>query len=155
MCILKGYWRGSMWPHKLQWTIVSKLLLTGVQQGNPGQCLQTVLWWKYRRKARLEATWGICFKIECWCSIFQGANSFSTGIVLRDYQGAFVEAKNLCLPVPAFIFEAEAIRIREALSWLMSWQHPKLCIELDSLVTMQAIQDKGNQLKVGLVICSW
>lgn len=59
------------------------------------------------------------------------------------------EGKVTRLSEPASVFEAEAIGVQEALSWIMTRQHPRVVIETDSYLTVQALQrDTINHLEV-------
>lgn len=59
---------------------------------------------------------------------------FTVGMVLRDHDGSFIAGKTLCLQAPDSVFEAEAIGVREALSWVSNQQlqDKKISIETDS-----------------------
>lgn len=61
-------------------------------------------------------------KLNVDASFDPGATKFSVGMVIRDSEGSFVEGRSMTLPRPASIYEAECIGVREALSWLMSYQ---------------------------------
>lgn len=85
--------------------------------------------------------------------MFPGALEFTIGMVLRDHRGVFLEGRNLTLPCPLSVFEAECIGVREALSWIMSRQERRGVVETDSLLTAAAIRGAmGNVLEVGHVI---
>lgn len=60
---------------------------------------------------------------------------------MRDHDGTFVAGKTLCLQAPDSVFEAEAIGVREPLSWVSDQQleNKKVYIETDSHLTVQAI----------------
>lgn len=74
-------------------------------------------------------------------------------MILKDHQCNFILGKNLRFPGPSFIFKAETVGVKEALSWLMIRQYTLVHIDTNSLMTVQEIQGKGdNRLEVGLVI---
>lgn len=88
-------------------------------------------------------------------SVFKNAQSFTVGMVMRNYLGEFLAGKNLCLPMSDSVFEAEALGVREALSWIKDHQihDSKVLIETDSLLTTKAITgDKVNCLEVGEIV---
>lgn len=93
------------------------------------------------------------FKVNVDASVFPGALVFSVGMVIRDHKGVFLEGRNLSLPCPSSLVEAECIGVREALSWVMIRQEKRVVVETDSLLTVAAIQSaKRNMLKVGHVV---
>ena len=74
-------------------------------------------------------------------------------MVIRDHKGSFIEGRSMTLPRPATVFEAECIGVREALSWLISYQNQTLVVETHSLLTYRALHDGDtNLLEVGHVI---
>lgn len=88
-------------------------------------------------------------------SVFEGADSFSIGMVLRDFEGRFIKGRNLCLPKPDSVFEAEALGVCEALSWIKMKAIHRAVVETDSLITVQALKrSTENQLEVGHVLQS-
>ena len=94
-------------------------------------------------------------KLNVDASVHPGAQSFKVGMVLRDHMGSFVAGKTLCLPGQVSVFEAEAIGMDEALSWILSRPLHRTVIETDSLLTVQAItKTEAIRLEVGNVIDS-
>lgn len=78
-----------------------------------------------------------------------GVNSFSIGMVLRGHDGVFVAGKTSRFSAADYVFEAESIGVREALSWIYdnNLQNENVVIESDSLITVNAIHRKeGSQL---------
>lgn len=74
---------------------------------------------------------------------------------MRDHKGDFIAGKNLRLPGKVSVFEAEAMGVREALSWIgeQNVNGATVVLELDSLLTMQAVNGHtSNLLEVGEVI---
>lgn len=49
---------------------------------------------------------------------FEGSNSFSIDMVLRNYKGTFIAGKNLRLSKSNSVFESEAMGVYEMLSWI-------------------------------------
>ena len=92
-------------------------------------------------------------KINVDASIFPEADTFSVGMVMRDQNGMFVEAKVIALPCPATVMEAESIGVKEALSWAIQRGDDCVIIESDSLLTVRALQgNKSYLLEVGHVV---
>lgn len=92
-------------------------------------------------------------KVNVDVLFFPNAEAFTVGMVIRDYTGAFIEGKNLSLPSPSTVFEAESIGIREALSWMMARQDRRVIVETDSLLTVYAIHGKSDNLfEVGHIV---
>lgn len=72
---------------------------------------------------------------------------------MHDHNGVFIEGKNLALPCPLSVFEAENIGVREALSWVMMHQDRKVTVKRDSLLRVRALHSRNeNLLEVGHVI---
>lgn len=55
-------------------------------------------------------------KVNVDASVFPQAESFTIGMVIRDHNGEFVEAKVLALPCPTTVLEAESIGVKESLA---------------------------------------
>ncbi|XP_074361362.1 uncharacterized protein LOC141701628 [Apium graveolens] len=92
-------------------------------------------------------------KLNVDASFLPEADSFSIGMVIRDHDGTFIEGRSMTLPRPTTVFEAECIRVREALSWLLSYQGRRAVVEIDSLLSVKALYGGGkNLLEVGHVI---
>lgn len=92
-------------------------------------------------------------KLNVDASFVAGECSFSVGMVLRDHEGVFLEGGSMTLPCPESVFEAECIGVREALSWLMSYQGRRVVVETDSLLTVRGLYEGSkNLLEVGHVI---
>ncbi|XP_031105317.1 uncharacterized protein LOC116010174 [Ipomoea triloba] len=61
------------------------------------------------------------------------------GHVLRDDNGAFVAARGVPWRGVFSPREAEAVAVREALSWIKNLHYDKVYVETDSLLVMQAL----------------
>lgn len=83
-------------------------------------------------------------KLYVHASSYPRAQSFSIGMVLRDDRGTVVARKTLRLPEVDSIFEAEAVAVGEALSWIYQQQLQvrSIIIETDSMLTPKAIVSK-------------
>lgn len=68
---------------------------------------------------------------------------FSVGMVLRDHCGMFLEGRTVSLTQAADVLEAEALGIREALSWVKNMEGRKVMVESDSLLAVSAINRRG------------
>lgn len=94
-------------------------------------------------------------KVNVDASVFPGAQSFTVGMVLRDQRGDFLAGKCATFNMVDSVFEAEAIGVREALSWINEIQihQAEIIVETDSSLTAKAITGPGtNLLEVGEVI---
>ena len=92
-------------------------------------------------------------KINVDASWFEGADTCSVGMVLRDHEGNFIEGRNMTLPQTSTVFEAESIGVKEALSWVSSRGERKVIVETDSKLTADAINGHREcLLEVGHVI---
>lgn len=60
--------------------------------------MQSAHWWSKPEEG--------CLKVNVDVSVFQGAETFSIGMVLRNHTGMFIEGMNLG---PDSVFEAEAM----------------------------------------------
>ncbi|XP_074359574.1 uncharacterized protein LOC141698717 [Apium graveolens] len=56
----------------------------------------------------------------------------STGCVVRDSAGSFLRAKACKVRNRAYAMEAEAVRLKEALSWVKDWRTSKCIFETDA-----------------------
>lgn len=88
-------------------------------------------------------------KLNVDASIIQGTSLFAVGWVLRDHTGEFKGGRVERFQMSVSVLEAEAIGINEALSWVMDKTDAPVCVETDSLSTVQAIT-KGNVYKLEL-----
>ncbi|XP_074342149.1 uncharacterized protein LOC141679584 [Apium graveolens] len=73
-------------------------------------------------------------------TLFEDSGHFSFSILARDHEGCMVEAKACCKQGSIAPELAEAIGVREALSWIKSKDWPQVIIETDCLVIVQAIR---------------
>ncbi|KAL8119782.1 hypothetical protein AgCh_017046 [Apium graveolens] len=74
------------------------------------------------------------YKVNVDASWFQGAESFSIGMVMRNHLGNFIEGRTVTLYQAADALEAEVLGIREALSWVKNMDDRKV-IENDVVIT--------------------
>lgn len=88
------------------------------------------------------------FKLNVDASLFPGAGSFAIGTVVHDHHGTFIVGRTSRFLAPGSVLEAEAIGIKEALSWFVvqNLNGSSLQIEMDSLLAARAIN--GNQVNV-------
>ena len=89
-------------------------------------------------------------KLNVDASVVNGASSFSVGMLVRDDRGAFILGKTMRFEGTVPVFEAEAIGVNEALSWIRSLQLQQVTIETDSFLTVKALEGNyHNYLEVG------
>ncbi|XP_074323447.1 uncharacterized protein LOC141660365 [Apium graveolens] len=73
------------------------------------------------------------YKVNVDSSWFQGAESFSIGMVMRNHLGNFIEGRTVTLYQAADALEAEVLGIREALSWVKNMDDrkslPGVCVK--------------------------
>lgn len=92
-------------------------------------------------------------KLNVDASIFEGVNSFSVGMVLRDYHGGFLGGKVMRFPGLVTVFEAEAMGVKEALARLAEKSYTQVIIETDSLMMVQALHKNiENYLEVSNIL---
>lgn len=90
-----------------------------------------------------------CLKLNINASVVQGVTSFSIGMTLKNHTGCFVVGKVLRFEKVIFVFEAEAVEVHETLFWIMPRSDEKICVESDSLLTVQTInRGLAYQMKV-------
>lgn len=93
------------------------------------------------------------FKLNVDAAISEGASSFAIGMVIRDSAGQFVRGRNVRFAGVVSVFEAEAMRVLEALSWLYPLPNMKVIIKCDSLNTEEAIcRGSSYQVEIGHII---
>ncbi|XP_074342605.1 uncharacterized protein LOC141680216 [Apium graveolens] len=73
-------------------------------------------------------------------------NRYSYAFVVRDHQGALVEARLWCYEGQTSSTLAEAMGIREALSWIKTTRQQNVEVETDSLQIVQWIRSSYNSL---------
>ncbi|KAL8157084.1 hypothetical protein AgCh_001976 [Apium graveolens] len=92
------------------------------------------------------------FAVELWNSVglsnlvmTDGASQVDVGCIARDDCGRFLRAKTAVLQGQFQPREAEAIGLREALSWIMPWRKTKCIFECDAKMVVDAVNGgSGN-----------
>ena len=79
-------------------------------------------------------------------------NKAGIGWVLRNSQGSLVHAKSQSLPDFLSPKEAEAVGVKEALSWLKFVGFDNCIVELDSLQVIQALRNQDVVSPFGFLI---
>ncbi|XP_074352809.1 uncharacterized protein LOC141691960 [Apium graveolens] len=79
-------------------------------------------------------------KINVDAACFTDSNKYSFAFLVRDSQGNVVEAQTKCKQGQVDPEIAEAMRIREALSWVKEKKVGNVVVESDCLVAIQAIR---------------
>ncbi|XP_074352876.1 uncharacterized protein LOC141692031 [Apium graveolens] len=95
------------------------------------------------------------YKISVDASVFPGAQTYSVGMVIRDHACAFLGGRTCCFAGQVTVMEAEAMGVREALSWVkdLNKQEEKVLIESDAqLVVKHVLGNSTNLLEVGGIL---
>lgn len=79
-------------------------------------------------------------------ALFEESGSFSFCCVARDHNGSMIEGRGSCRTGRVSPAVAEAIGIREALSWIKLKPWGNIVLESDCLVAIQAIRSPLNIL---------
>lgn len=92
-------------------------------------------------------------KLNVDASVFEGAESFSLGMVIRDHRDVFLHGRTLRFAGKVGVLEAELIGIMEALKWTSEFHDQAFCVESDSILGVQAINETSqNHLEAGVDI---
>ncbi|XP_073015284.1 uncharacterized protein [Primulina eburnea] len=86
-------------------------------------------------------------------SVQNGSGLFGVGMVLRDYEGVFVSARTNAFPGRALVKEAEAMAIKEALSWIMEMNIQEAIFESDAKGVTEALNStRDDDSEFGAII---
>ena len=88
--------------------------------------------------------WYKCNVVYIDAAIANLRGMISLGAVIRSAQGDFIAAKRDIFPGSFKAREAEAIGVREALSWLKKFAFHFVILEMDSLQVFNALHDKTS-----------
>ena len=92
-------------------------------------------------------------KINVDASLSKESDSYAVGMVIRDDKGVFVEGKVTRLEHMEQALDAEARGVLESLRWAVEKGLQRVCVETDSLLTVQALQKNSvGVLEVGHVL---
>lgn len=92
-------------------------------------------------------------KINVDASVFEGEDSFTIGMVLRNHQGHFIKGKTMRLAGRVSVLEAESSAILEGLMWSQEFRANYIIIESDSKLSVDAIGKPGdNRLELGNIM---
>lgn len=83
-------------------------------------------------------------KLNIDASVFEGAESFSIGLVIRNQPGVFLQDRTMSFAGRVGVLEAELVGIQEALKWTAEFQDQNFYVEGDSLL-------KGSKQLKGIV----
>ncbi|XP_074342936.1 uncharacterized protein LOC141680672 [Apium graveolens] len=83
-------------------------------------------------------------KINCDAATFEDSNCYSSTFVVRNDRGEVLKARSKCRVGSTGPDSAEAMEVREALSWTQESKHQNIMIETDCLVVVQAM--RGSDL---------
>ncbi|KAL8095164.1 hypothetical protein AgCh_036571 [Apium graveolens] len=104
------------------------------QTGHKGDKCDLV--WKKPKEGRV--------KLNTDAAVFNDG-SIGVGCVLRDAQGRFLGARS-CRKAGAWTpREAEAIGMKEALSWMLTWKHNHCVVETDSKNLVDACNGRRGE----------
>lgn len=84
-------------------------------------------------------------KVNIDASCRRGEQFVGTGCVVRDHTGNFVRARANLVRGRMYAREAEALSLKEALSWMMTWRTSKCIFEMDAKLVVEAIQKSQGQ----------
>ncbi|KAM6549548.1 hypothetical protein CsatB_021224 [Cannabis sativa] len=87
-------------------------------------------------------------KINVDAAMFDGGNSYGIGLVARDRYSPLVEAKMECFLGRVNPEVAEAIGVREALSWIKNRNWPRVVVETDCLTVVQALRSSVHMISL-------
>ncbi|XP_074374595.1 uncharacterized protein LOC141715006 [Apium graveolens] len=79
-------------------------------------------------------------KVSVDAAIFKDREEFGFGLVARDHLGGLIKAKSVLRKWVSSPETAEAMAVKEALSWIKQEGWSQVELESDSLVTVQAIR---------------
>ncbi|KAL8106117.1 uncharacterized protein LOC141680879 [Apium graveolens] len=85
-------------------------------------------------------------KVNSDAAIFEASNCYSYSLVARNSKGELIHAKSRCRLGQAAPDSAEAMGVREALSWIKEQQYRDVVLETDCLVVVQALRGSGALL---------
>ncbi|XP_074337663.1 uncharacterized protein LOC141674859 [Apium graveolens] len=122
-----GDWPQLIFDQSNKTSIILSVMLCWKLWGNHGQ----VTW---------QAPMHNRVKINTDATLFSDINRFSHAQVVRDHNGELVEAMSRCHQGTISPEAAEAMGIREALSWVKQKQKQDVVIETDYLVVVQWIR---------------
>ncbi|KAM6555534.1 hypothetical protein CsatB_002553 [Cannabis sativa] len=87
-------------------------------------------------------------KINVDAAMFNGGNSYGIGLVARDRHSPLVEARMECFLDRVNPEVAEAIGVREALSWIKNRNWPRVVVETDCLTVVQALRSSVHMISL-------
>lgn len=79
-------------------------------------------------------------KINIDASCRQGENFIGVGCVARDDRGRFIRARSNVIHRRLQPREAEALSLKEALSWTKTWRDSKCIFETDAKLLVEAVK---------------
>lgn len=91
-------------------------------------------------------------KINTDAAIFTNSNRYSYSMLARNHRGELLEARSTCKQGCVQPELAEAIGIREALSWVKAKQWPAVVLETDCLTLVQALRCSTVRLSYRRII---
>ena len=113
---------------------------------------QYLLQWKFaqvncssassRFEVQGDGAQGNSIKVTVDAALFTDRDEYGLGVVDRDSDGKVVAARTRCLSGKVTAVFAEAVAIKEALSWITEHDWQEVLMESDCLAAVQAIRSK-------------
>ncbi|XP_074335978.1 uncharacterized protein LOC141673144 [Apium graveolens] len=91
-------------------------------------------------------------KINTDVACYVGSNKISVGCVIRDDRGSFVCARSNAIQGTFHPREAEAVGLKEALSWVKDWRRHRCVFECDSKVLVDAAKGEAGTTYFHLIV---
>lgn len=93
------------------------------------------------------------FKVTVDAATFAENNVFGVGMVARNHSGELVSARSICFNSATSPEMAEAVAMKEALSWIKKEKWTTVTIESDCLVVVQAVRSQAPMISpFGIII---
>ncbi|XP_074362405.1 uncharacterized protein LOC141702670 [Apium graveolens] len=96
---------------------------------------------------------GNSIKVMVDAALFANRKEYGLGVVARDSDGKVVVARTRCFSGKVAAEFAEALAIKEALSWIKEYDWQEVVLESDCLAAVQAVRSKVEmRSSFGLVV---
>ena len=133
-------WRNKGWSVGHILHIVGKMMnqwqeahhLKGMHSGNPQLPDPYPTTWQ-----KPMVGW---YKMNVDAAVDPNKSLIGCGSILRDAEGNFISARVALIQIRLSSNEAEAMSMREALSWLKHMQLPRVIVEMDSQMVNKALK---------------
>ncbi|XP_019190496.1 PREDICTED: uncharacterized protein LOC109184955 [Ipomoea nil] len=91
-------------------------------------------------------------KLNTDAALQNSSSSMGLGWVLRNDEGRFLACKNMCMHSNYTVKEAEALSVREALSWLLGIGMGNVEVEMDSQIVFNVLHSSSFSSSFGLLV---